>query len=100
MRVFDEKQPYEEYYLAFDFTNAVGTETITAATVTVTDSAGTDKTSDLTTVANQRIDSPIVNVWVKGGATGQTYKITCKITTGANPSEKYELEAELPIVES
>jgi hypothetical protein len=99
MRSFGSKQPYESYYVAFDFTNVIGEATITTATVVVVDEEGTVVTETLTTVGSQLIVSPIVNVWVKGGATGKKYKITCKIGTDSTPSELYELDAWLPVRE-
>lgn len=99
MRVLDDKQPYEEYYIAFDFVNVIGTAVIVSATVSAIDSLGADATSVVTTVANQSIHSPQVDVWIKGGVSGEHYTITCKIATNTTPPEKYELEAELPVVE-
>ena len=97
IRVLDAKQPYEEYYIKFDFTNVIGTAEIDSSVVSAIDSSGADATTTVTKVANQLIATPYVNVWVQGGVTGERYTITCKIVTDAG--EKYELEAELPVVE-
>lgn len=99
---FDEKQPYEEYYVAFDFSNVISSCTIADATVTVTDEDGSDVTNSLTDVAEQAIDTDNsqVNVFVTGGTSGERYKITCQIETDSDPVEKYELEAYLPVLET
>lgn len=99
MARFGSKQPYEEYYVAFDFTNVIGLASISNATVVVYDSTAATCTAAITTVANQTIDTPNVNVWVKGGVTDNEYQITCKIETNSTPSEKYELDCTLPVAE-
>jgi hypothetical protein len=92
------KQPYEAYYIQFDFTRYLGTATISTATVTATDTADdSDVTSTITTVGSQSISGGSVYVWVKAGTTGKTYQVTCKIT--ASDGSKYELDALLPVVE-
>jgi hypothetical protein len=92
------KQPYEEYFITFDFANYLGVEHIATAAVTAADEAdGTDKTATVTTAGYQTITDTTVNVWVKGGTTAHKYKITCKIV-GASGS-KYELDAILPVME-
>ena len=101
MDAFGKKQPWDEYFVAFDFTNLLNTgDTIHTATISAINiSTGADATSTVTTVANQSIVSPKVFVWVKGGVTATNYKITCKIVTHATPPEQYELDAKLPVVE-
>ena len=98
MSSFGSKQSYDEYYVAFNFSNAIGKDTIASATVTAVDDTGADKTTTVTTATKQNIDGPRVNVWVKGGVTGKTYTITCKIITTTN-AEKYELDGDLPVAE-
>jgi NADPH-dependent ferric siderophore reductase len=95
MRVFDDKQPSEAYYVQFDFTEAVDTDTISSATVTAVDESGTDVTTTIITAAKQTITSPSVYVWVKGGTSGTVYTITCIITSSSG--EIYELDAQLPV---
>lgn len=97
IKVLDEKQPYEEYYIKFDFTNVIGTAEISSSVVSAIDSSGADATTTVTKDASKVNETPYVNVWVQGGVTGERYTITCKIVT--NSGEKYELEAELPVVE-
>ena len=96
--ILGAKQPYEAYYIQFNFTRYLGTATISSATVTAVDIAdNSDVTATITTVGSQSITSPSVYVWVKAGTTAHTYQITCKIT--ASDGSKYELDALLPVVE-
>ena len=99
MARFGSKQPYEEYYVAFDFTADVGEAAIASAEVIVYDSSEATCTSTLTDVANQSLATTSVNVWVQGGETGQEYKITCRIETNSTPAEKFELDGTLPVEE-
>ena len=99
MKEFKTKQPGEEYYVAFNFYRRLKADTISTATVTVTDDATSpaDVTSTLTTLEAQNIVGPKVNIWVKGGTTGHYYKITCRIVTSSGA--KHELDGLLPVVE-
>jgi hypothetical protein len=99
MKELTPKQPYEEFYVGFNFFRRLGADTISTATVTVTDDAAspTDVTSTLTIVGKQNIVGPQVNVWVLGGDAGHTYKFTCRIVTSSG--EKHKLDASLPVVE-
>lgn len=97
MSKLGSKQPYEEYYVSFDFTNVIGSATVASATVIVTDPDGDDVTSTLTDVGQQTITSPLVYIWIKGGDSDKEYKVTCRITTDAG--EKYEKDADLPVAE-
>jgi len=101
MNTFGKKQPSEAYYIAFDFTNVITTgDSIATATITAIDLGdGTSATDTITTAAEQVIVSPKVYVWIKAGTADHNYKITCKITTNADPSEIYELDARLPVSE-
>lgn len=92
------KQPYEEYYISFDFTRWVGEDTILTATAGAVDNeTGEDVTDSVIAVESQAITGPVVSVWVKAGQTGATYKITCRITV--SDGSKYELDAFLPVLE-
>lgn len=102
MARFGSKQPYEEYYVTFDFSNVLpeGASVATSGIVVVVeDSSGATCTSSITTVANQTSDDTSVGVWVKGGVSDNEYKISCKIQTTSTPPEKYELDAVLPVAE-
>jgi hypothetical protein len=90
---FGNKQPYEEYYVSFNFSNDLTSGEITSAVVTVEDENGADVTSSI--VSNTFINGGCrVFAFVKGG-TEQTYKMTCKIV--CSNTEKYEKEAYLPV---
>jgi hypothetical protein len=93
------KQPYEEYYVAFNFANVIGSATIATANVVVRDATDATCTVALTVVANQTLATNTVNIWIKGGLTDNEYKITCQIETDSTPAEKYELDAILPVAE-
>ena len=93
------KQPYESYYISFDFTNVIGSVSIASASVIAYDSSNATCTAAITTVANQTLATASVSVWVKGGTTDNEYKITCRITTSASPQEHYELDVTLPVAE-
>lgn len=118
MRVLDEKQPYEEYYITFDFLNAINTAVISSADISVIDSAGVDVTHLMIGLTNPSaspsaspssgsfpksnvpstdIVNAHVHVPIRGGVSGEKYTITCKIITEAY--ERYELEAQLPVIE-
>lgn len=93
---FGNKQPYEEYYVSFNFSRDLAfAEEISSASVSVADAQGADATDaiveDILLVGDCR-----VFVFVKGGTT-QTYKITCKVV--CSNGEKYEKEAYLPVSE-
>ena len=94
------KQPWEEYYVTFNFINLIGSASIATANVSVVNNAtNATCTSSLTEVANQTFSTNTVYIWIKGGTTGSEYKITCKVTTDATPQERYELDANLPVEE-
>ena len=98
MKYFGTKQPYEEYYVEFNFKNDLGTETASSATVTATLTTEGDSTTTITTAALQYLSTTSVFVWVKAGASGSSYKITAKVVGSAG--SKYELEAMLPVLET
>jgi len=93
---FSAKQPYEKYYVSFNFSRVIpsGVEILSTA-VTAVDAQGADATA--TIINNTLLTGDCkVHVCVKGG-TVQTYKITCKIV--CDNDEKYELDGYLPVVE-
>lgn len=95
IRYFDPKQPSEAYYVQFDFTEAVDSETISSAVVTAVDSSGASATATIINTSKQTITSPSVYVWVMAGTDGETYTITCVMTSSVG--EIYELDAKLPV---
>jgi hypothetical protein len=93
------KQPYEEYYIHFNFSRYCGTATVVSATVTAVNyETDADVTSTIITAAKQLVTGQSVYVWVKAGTTGESYQITCKVV--ASDDSKYELDAMLPVVET
>lgn len=95
--VLTSKQPSEAYFIAFDFTAWLGSETVSSAAVVATDLAdGTVVTSTVTTVGSQSIVSPHVYVWVKAGTSGHNYNINCVATCSGG--SVYELDAVLPVL--
>ena len=96
---FDPKQPNEEYYLSFNFTddlNDEDEEISSVDSVVVTDlSDDSDVTTTLTDPVEQLNDENKVYVWVKGGTSGKRYKITVQIT--GTEGSIFELEGILPV---
>lgn len=96
-KVLSSKQPSESYYISFDFTAWLGSETVSSAVVVATDLAdGSVVTSTVTTAGSQSIVSPHVYVWVKAGTSGHNYNIACTATCSAG--SVYELDAVLPVL--
>ena len=91
---FGNKQPYEEYYVSFNFSHDLASgEEISSAVVTVTDEDGEDATDEIVKSILLASDCRVF-VFIQGG-TEQTYKMTCKIV--CSNTEKYEKEAYLPV---
>ena len=114
--VFGAKQPYEAYYVEFDFVNDIADEDSISSATVVAKNGAIDVTATLTDVTKQLIDgiadvtwdaytdavklaakATVVSVWVMAGTTGVTYVITCQIVTV--DGEKYEAEADLQVLE-
>ena len=95
---FSNKQPYEAYYVEFDFTTDLEATTVFSATVTaIVVSTGADATVAITQSAKQMNKDRSVLVWVYAGTTGTEYKITCRIV--ATDGSQYEMDGILPVVE-
>lgn len=96
---FGAKQPYEEYFIQFDFSNDLGSseeiDTINVSAVDMSDDS--DVTGTLTDATQQANTTTAVNVWIRAGTSGSEYKVTCKIV--GNAGSKYELEGILPVIE-
>lgn len=100
MEQFDNKQPSEEYYLAFDFSRDLNGEGIAAAEFTIVDvDTGEDVTDAMMTPEYQVNDGDIAYLWIVGGEDGHKYKITCRVTGAGAPQSRYELEATLKVKE-
>jgi len=96
------KQPYEEYTIKVEFGKQMdSTELITDSTVLATLSTEGDSTT--TIVAGTKNYSDYVNVGVKGGVNGNSYKITTRIVTDKQLPDatynKFESDVILTIVE-
>jgi uncharacterized phiE125 gp8 family phage protein len=88
---FRTKQVAEAYYIEWDFTDLCGTATISSATVSAKIiSTGADATATITTVGSQTVSSHSAFTWVKAGADGVDYQLTCVAT--ASDGSIYELE--------
>ncbi len=101
MNMLGAKQPYEEFYEEFDFTNYLGTASIDSVdAVTATDTAsGEDATDVLLDETLQANDAHSVFVWVRAGVTGGRYRISCRVIADDTGGSKYELDGILPVVE-
>jgi phage gp36-like protein len=77
------KRPIEEYFIEFDFSKWLSETTIVTAVITVLDSTGTNVTAALTDSTQQSNTDTSVNVFIKGGISGETYEISCLITDSA-----------------
>jgi len=98
MYQFSEKQPYEEYFVSFNFTRVITPNTvITSSTVIAHDEDDNDVTATITDQAQQSNTDTKVYVKVRGGTSGVTYKITCRIVT--SNGERFEMDGELPVRE-
>ena len=97
---FGDKQPYEEYYLKFDFTEELAEsdsiDEITATVIQVSDDSDTSPT--MLDPTKDYADGSNAYVWIKGGTTDTVYLVTCKVTTSVL-KEKYELEGSITVRE-
>lgn len=94
MEFFDDKQPSEEYYLGFDFTEDMGSEDIASAAFTILDEDDDDKdvTTTLSDATNQTNIGKIAYLWIQAGTDGHRYKITCVATGNGTPASIFEMD--------
>jgi hypothetical protein len=98
MKQFGPKQPYEEYYLGFDFARPLDNETVATATFSAEDvSTGEDVTSALIDNAKQYSSGTIAYFWIRGGVSGVAYKITCRVV--GSSGSKFEDEGRISVIE-
>jgi hypothetical protein len=90
------KQPWEEYFLGFDFSNIIGDRSIQSVAITAALSGGGDVTDTLIDSTKQMIEDPFIYYWVNSSSAGR-YKITCR--TILSDGSKYEIDATLRVVE-
>ena len=83
----DTKQPAEllDYDVTYEDWIPDG-DTVVSATVTVTTA------DDSLTVTKVEIMTPIVKVWISGGISGTTYKITVLATTAEGRTKEAEFK--------
>ena len=91
---FSPKQPSEEYYLGFNFTNDLAGEALVSAVVTYSPAL---ETGSLIDDEKQELSGNTVLFWVQGGVHLTTYKITA-VVTGSNDSV-YEMDGTLTVRE-
>lgn len=90
------KQPFEEYYIGFDFSSVITTsEIVSASVIAVNSTTNEDVTDVITNITYQKFSGSIVNIWICNGDPGILYKLTCRIITDDVPNNKYEMEAYL-----
>ncbi len=98
MSSFKSKQPYEAFYVDFNFSNVMNhTDSILSAVVTAKDPDNIDVTETFLDPIRQHIDTFKVYIWVRAGTSGKIYTITCKVITVAG--EKYEAEGTITVTE-
>lgn len=103
MKVFSSKQPYEELTYRFGFTedlDLIDEDIGSLASVAVVDmdDEDTDLASTMYDADQSSFSGRYVYVRIKGGTSGQRYKITVKIVS-VTTGQKCELEALLPVRE-
>ena len=97
---FGDKQPYEEYYLKFNFEEDMAADdTISTITATVTKmDDDTDMSATMLDADKNYSVGTSAYVWIKGGTDAELYLVTCKILT-VTLTEKYELEGSILVRE-
>jgi len=99
VRSFPDKQPYEEFFVVFNFYRLLSRTNDSIATVAelkAFDADGVDQTTSFIDAGEQVIATPRVFAWVKGG-TPQRYRLVCKITTTGG--KKWQMVGYLTVVE-
>ncbi len=96
------KQPWESFTIKFDFSKQLeSTELITSSDVLGTYSTEGDSTTEI--IAGTLNFSNYVNVGVKGGITGRSYKVTTRIITDKQLPDgtynKFESDITMSVIE-
>jgi len=84
---YTEKQPAEIFYISIDFKESMDANEVIDlpnSSFMVTDSEGEDVTDNLLESANTHVDGTIVYLQIKGGESGNEYKLTARIKTDQN----------------
>ena len=101
MDVFERiKQPDEEYYIEFDFTNDLGDSTIDEVLAVLVTAYGEveDLTESIVDSTLQTNDTKIVYLWLKDGTPEGKYHFRCTIKA-APGGEVYMLNGLLSVAE-
>ena len=97
---FGDKQPYEEYYLKFDFSEEIAendsVDTLTATVIKTEDNS--DVSATMLDGTKDYVSGTDAYVWIKGGVTETAYIVTCRIETSVL-KERYELEGAITVRE-
>ena len=96
---FSSKQPWEHWFLEFDFTKPLLDSNSVISSVyevSVADGDGNDVTSTLTIPGDQVNTDYVVFVKAIGGTSGNSYFYTVRVI--ATDGEKYELDGTLPVL--
>lgn len=85
-----EKQPAEVKDYDVDYTAWLSpqADTIAAATAVAVCTSGTDATLEIDSIA---FTEDTVKVWISGGTSGETYKVTITVTTAGGRVDESEL---------
>jgi chaperonin GroEL (HSP60 family) len=103
-----DKQPGEERYITFDFTNGLNASSNPDAgedlaspvvAVEIIDEADdSDMSETMLNSFNNRVSGKKAHIWIQGGEDGHVYKITCRVQA-ATSNQVLELDARLPVKE-
>ena len=79
-----QKQPFEEFYFRFWFTNVLSSGDVLSnleETEVVNYDTGEDVSETLIDSSKTVVGATSVDIWLKGGETGNTYKYTLRART-------------------
>lgn len=92
-----DKQPNEEYYITVGIED-LREETIATYSVIVKDEAENDVTATILDSAKTTKDGIYLNVWVRGGESGQYYSFEFAVVGDAG--SKFEKEASMRVFDT
>lgn len=99
-RNYFEKQPWERMNITVDFTQDLGSGSVTAHTVNAKDSSGTSV--DTTILSGYSESAGVVTVGVKAGTSGTVYTITSKVTSDQTlpdgDAERFEADVYMRVI--
>lgn len=94
LRVFtikDKKPVFAQWYVEIDLTPFLGGEIITTVEFTATDSVGADKTTIILDAAKNTFTEKMAKPFIKGGISGEKYKIKMQVKSGAYTQDEFYL---------